>query len=100
LILPIFNLSYVSDSKVANAILNDTPILSLTVKEKMKFIDEFKALKEKYKNSDSTKFNYDTLELFLKYKIVDVDSVKKLVEKNKLDIKGIDELIKKYEVSV
>ena len=59
---------------------------------------EFAELKNKYKNTDSaSKFNYDTLDLFLKYDIVDVKSVRKLREKNKLKIDGIDELIKKYE---
>lgn len=96
LILPIFNLNFIADSKCTNEILNETPVLSLTVKENMKFINEFAQLKEKYKNSNSTEFNYDTLDLFLKYDIVNIDSVKKLVEKDKIDIKGIDKLIERY----
>ena len=35
------------------------------------FVDEFVSLKDKYDNTDSaSKFNYDTLDLFLKYDIV------------------------------
>ena len=38
--------------------------------EKMEFLNEFVSLKEKYKNTESaTQFNYDTLDLFLKYDI-------------------------------
>ena len=55
-------------------------------------------MKEKYDNTDSaSKFNYDTLDLFLKYDIIDIKSARKLREKNKLKIDGIDALLKKYE---
>ena len=67
------------------------------VKNNTGFIDEFLGLKDKYKNTESaTLFNYETLDLFLKYDIIKVDSVNKLVEKNKLKIDGVDELIVKY----
>ena len=66
--------------------------------DKMEFLDEFVSLKEKYKNNDSAnEFNYDTLDLFLKYDIIDINSAKKLREKNKLKIDRIDNLLKKYE---
>lgn len=97
LVFPFFNLSYVSESKYAGYILNDTPVLSLSVSENMKFIEEFAVLKDKYNTSNSTEFNYDTLDLFLKYDIISVDSVRKLVEKDKLDIKGVQKLIERYE---
>lgn len=95
--LPVFDLRSVTQSKCGDFILNNTPVIS-SASSDLEFVSEFAELKNKYKNTDSaSKFNYDTLDLFLKYDIVDVKSVRKLREKNKLKIDGIDELIKKYE---
>lgn len=97
LTLPIFSVKGVNESSVGNFILNDTPFVSSMVKNNTGFIDEFLGLKDKYKNTESaTLFNYETLDLFLKYDIIKVDSVNKLVEKNKLKMDGVDELIEKY----
>ena len=98
LTLPIFSVKSVINSKVGSYILNDTPLVSDTVKNSTGYIDDFVDLKDKYLYTQSAdQFNYETLDLFLKYDIVTVDSVKKLKEKNKLDIENIDDLIKKYE---
>lgn len=98
LVLPIFSVKEVVDSKYANFVLEKTPLISNMFGDKMEFLDEFVSLKEKYKNTDSAnEFNYDTLDLFLKYDIIDINSAKKLREKNKLKIDGIDILLKKYE---
>lgn len=98
LVLPIFSVKEVVDSHYANIILEKTPIVSSSFGEKMEFLNEFVSLKEKYKNTESaTQFNYDTLDLFLKYDIINVKSAKKLREKNKLKIDEIDNLLKKYE---
>ena len=99
LVLPIFSVKAVVESKLADTILEKTPLLTCKFGDKIEFLDEFVALKDKYRNTGSAnKFNYDTLDLFLKYDIIDINSAKKLREKNKLKIDGIDELLKKYEV--
>lgn len=98
LVLPIFSVREVVESNYANFILNDTPIVSSLVDSNSEFVDEFLSLKEKYDNTDSAdKFNYDTLDLFLKYDIIDIKSARRLRDKNKLKIDGIDNLLKKYE---
>lgn len=98
LTLPIISCKPVIESKGAQGILNETPIISRFVKESSGFIGEFIELRDKYQVTESAnQFNYETLDLFMKYDIVDVKSVKKLKEKNKISIDGIDELIKKYE---
>ena len=95
---PLFDIKLVKESTWAQFILNDTPFISKFVDENTEFINEFASLKEKYDNTESAnKFNYDTLDLFLKYDIIDIKSARKLREKNKLKIDGIDELLKKYE---
>ena len=98
LTIPIFSVKPVIESKNAKFILNDTPIISSFVKESTGFIGEFIELRDKYQVTESAnQFNYETLDLFMKYDIVDVKSVKKLKEKNKISIDGIDALIQKYE---
>lgn len=98
LTLPIFSVKEVVESKNAKFILNDTPVISRFVKNSTGFINEFVELRDKYQVTESAnQFNYETLDLFMKYDIVDVKSVKKLKEKNKISIDGIDTLIEKYE---
>ena len=94
---PIFNIKEVRESDYAKFILNDTPIISNFVDNNKEFVDEFVSLKEKYDNAESAnQFNYETLDLFLKYDIIDIKSAKKLRERNKLKIDGIDNLLKKF----
>ncbi len=94
--LPIFDFSI--NSKYKDKILNNTPILSQMVDKSIKVIDEFSDLKNKYeKEENPNEFNRETLDLFLKYDIIDVNSVETLVKKDKLKIKNVDEIIKKYK---
>ena len=98
LVLPLFSVKEVAESKYAQSILNNTPVISGFVSENSEFIDEFTLLKEKYnKTEGANEFNYDALDLFLKYDIINVKSARKLRDKDKLEIDGIDDLLKKYE---
>ncbi len=96
--LPIFNISIVNDSNWKDTILNKTPILSAFSKDTMQVIDEFAGIKEKYKdnNKNAEEFNKEVLDLFLKYDVVKVSSIDKLVEKEKLQINNIEEILMKY----
>ena len=96
--LPIFNISIVNDSNWKDTILNKTPILSAFSKDTMKVIDEFASIKEKYKdnNKNAEEFNKEVLDLFLKYDVVKVSSIDKFVEKEKLQINNIEEILMKY----
>lgn len=96
--LPLFSVKEVVNSNFAQTILNDTPVIAGFVSENSQFIEEFASLRDKYDNAQSAnEFNYEALDLFLKYDIIDVVSVKKLNDKDKLKIDGIDQLITKYE---
>ena len=71
--------------------------MSIFTNKSIKVFKEFASLKDKYnETNDSNKFNYETLDLYLKYDIVDVALVKKLVDRDKLHIKSVDILLKKY----
>lgn len=96
--LPIFNISFIENSKWKNQILNNTPILSVFSKKTMGVVNEFAGIKEKYEdnNKNAEEFNKEVLDLFLKYDVVKVSSIDKLVEKGKLQINNIEEILMKY----
>lgn len=96
--LPIFNISFIENSKWKNQILNNTPVLSAFSKKTMGVVNEFAGIKEKYEdnNKNAEEFNKEVLDLFLKYDVVKVSSIDKLVEKGKLQINNIEEILMKY----
>lgn len=99
LAMPNFSaVSVVNNSYLKNPILRGTPVLSRIADKSIKVLDEFKDISKKYKNSkDANEFNLETLDLFLKYDVTNVDTIKSLKESGKLKIKGIDEVLTKYE---
>lgn len=96
--LPVFNIKEIDESKYKNNILESTPILSTLADDTVKVIEEFTALKKEYDdtNIDSNEFNLKTLDVFLKYNVITVESVEKLQEKGKLEMNGLSELLKEY----
>lgn len=94
---PIFNIGILNESKYKNNILNNTPLLSGFIEPTMKVLDEFGDLKNKYETTENaSEFNRETLDLFLKYDVVTVESVDKLIEKDKLKIDNVEEILNKY----
>lgn len=84
--LPIFSVP-LQDSKLGTRILNETPVLSGVADKMLSVVDEFADLKEKYKSdTNAREFNSETLKLFLKYDVVTVESVEKLISNKKLNI--------------
>ena len=96
--LPVINVDIVNESKFKDKILNNTPILSGFVDDSMKVIEEFTSIKDKYNdnNSNAEQFNKEVLDLFLKYDVVKVESIDKLIEKDKLQINNVEEILMKY----
>lgn len=96
--LPVFNMNVLNESKLKDKILNNTPILSSFVDNSMVVVSEFASIKVKYNdnNSNAEEFNKEVLDLFLKYDVVKVESIDKLVEKDKLKINNIEEILVKY----
>lgn len=97
--LPVFNIDLVRESSVRKPVLDKTPILSKFTSDFINATKDFSKLKDEYTENkiDSEQFNKNSLEVFLKYGILDVKSVKILKDKNKLSFNGIDDLIVKYE---
>lgn len=97
LMLPVFHVGAVEQSKLANNILKSTPVLSGMIDDSLEVIEKFTDLKEKYKDAtNANSFNRDTLDLFLEYNVISIKSVEKLVEKNKLVIDDIDTILIKH----
>lgn len=95
---PIFNSNIVENSKWGEAILTKTPILSSFGKKTLLVSKEFLLLKEKYKEEENTNtFHLETLDLFLQYKVVSVENIEKLVQKDKLKLHNIDSVLQKYK---
>lgn len=97
--LPLFSIKELNDSKFKNNILYNTPIISSMTKGSIKTFKEFDKLTKDYKKKKITnnEFDLESIDLFMKYKIIDVKSVKQLVKNKKINIKNIDTVIKKYE---
>lgn len=92
------DVEFIKNSNYREPILRNTPLLSNVAESTLKVLDEFKGLSDKYTDTEnSNEFNLETLDLFLKYKVVTVDIVKKLENNGKIDIKGMDMVISKYE---
>ena len=96
--LPVFETSKQTHDALAAPLLKNTPFLSAFTKDFTNAIDEFSELKKEYEKKENTlEFNYRTMEVLLKYKIVTPKSVSKLQEKGKLKIENVDKLLKNYE---
>ena len=97
LTLPFFKVDVLKDSKYGKIILEKTPILSGVIDKSVDVIEEFATLKEKYETSGSAaEFNYETLDLFLKYNVISVENTEMLIEKDKLKVDRVEELLNKY----
>ena len=92
------DVDFVKNSSFRVPILSNTPLLSNVAGTALEALDEFKGLADKYTDStDTNSYNLETLDVFLKYKIVTVDTVKKLDESGKIEIDGIETVLSKYE---
>ena len=86
--LPMFNISYIKDSKFSSDILEKTPFLNKICDETKDIVDEVLKSKEEYETtSDVSKYNQKTLNNMIDKKIITKENAKKLIEKGK--IKGV-----------
>lgn len=95
---PGVNFELVNESKVAPKMLDHTPVLSRVIRNTNQAIGDIYSVSEKFVGKeDSNQLNIETIDVMLKYKIVKVDYIEKLLDKNKLDnVTGIDTVLNKY----
>lgn len=99
LYLPIIKVPYLNESKYAKIIMDKTPILSSVCDNIMKAFDEISEFTEENLklNFDVNKANKDILEIILKNRVATSDNVRYLVEKDKIKIDNVNELLEMYE---
>lgn len=94
---PIVDVKVLGESKFMNPILSSSPVLSNVVSDTNDVISEVYVLVDDYlKDKDVHKFNVKSIDTMLKYKVIDVDYIDKLIEKDKINIPGITMVVDKY----
>lgn len=86
LTLPIIKLPYVRESKIADFMLNNTPILSGISKEMVDIYGSVYNIVEEKDIKTNEELNEDILELLIDKQVITKESAKDLVEKNKIHI--------------
>ena len=84
--LPIFDSSFLKDSKMNNFILNNTPVLSGVSEEIIDIYGDVYNIIDNRKNKTNEQLNEEILRVLIDKKVVTKESAKKLVDKNKIHI--------------
>lgn len=84
--LPIFYAPFVKESKVANFMLNETPVLSPVSDSMISLYDDVYEIIDKRKNKTNEQLNSEILKLFINKEVITKESAKKLVEQNKIHV--------------
>ena len=93
--IPVTN-AYIKDSFVADKITNSSPILSGISENYYKAFEEIISIKDQNIH-DKNEYNRQSLDILLKYDIVDVDSARDLIESGKMPIENAEGILDKYE---
>lgn len=84
--LPIFDSSFLKDSKMNNFILNNTPVLSGVSEEIIDIYGDVYNIIDNRKNKTNEQLNEEILKVLIDKKVITKESAKKLVDKNKIHI--------------
>lgn len=84
--LPIFDSSFLKDSKMNNFILTNTPVLSGVSEEIIDIYGDVYNIIDNRKNKTNEQLNEEILKVLIDKKVVTKESAKKLVDKNKIHI--------------
>ncbi len=100
LLIPLKDTDIFIESRFANYIVYDTPILAGSADNISSSINEVYTLGEELSKGNISKneANLETMDILLKYKIVSPETARQLIVLDKLDgISGLDSVIQKYE---
>lgn len=100
LLIPLKDTDIFRESRFANYIVYDTPVLASSADNISSSINEVYTLGEELSKGDISKneANLETMDILLKYKIVSPETARQLIVLDKLDgISGLDSVIKRYE---
>jgi len=86
---------YIEESKVSSFVLTETPVLSDIVG------DTVKSVREVYEiclnNKDANQANLESLEVLMKYEILNYSSAQNLLDSGKLNFENAEDVINKYK---
>lgn len=88
--------AYMKESFVAEKIANSSPILSDISENYFKAFEEIISIKDQ-NIYDKEEYNRQSLDILLKYNIVDANSARDLIDSGKLSIENADSILEKYE---
>ena len=91
---PFIRVNLLENSKFAEPILKDTPLLSNVAESTFEIINE---IDETIKTDDGTDFDLELTDLILKRKITSPDVIQKLIDKKKLSVPGVQDIVNKYQ---
>ena len=91
---PFMRIDLLENSKFANTILKDTPILSGVAEDTFTIIDE---IDETFKNNGDDHFDLKLTNLILKRNITSPKIMQQLVNDKKIEVAGIQEIIDNYK---
>ena len=90
---PFLRVEYLDKSKYVPIILNNTPIVSSFASESLKVVSEVRDIT---KIKDKDEMDIQLADLLLKRKVVSPEIMQKLVDKKKIDVEGIQNVINNY----
>lgn len=91
---PFIRINLFENSKYAEKILKDTPVLSGIAEDSLLIANE---INDTIKSGTDENFDLKLTDLILKRKITSVDVIQKLIDKKKVDIIGLQEVVDKYK---
>lgn len=88
--LPIFNISFINDSKLCSVILKDTPIISEIASSTVDTYLEVYNILHDNSNKTNEQLNEEILVILLDKEIITKDSTERLIDKNKITVNNRD----------
>ena len=84
--LPVFNISYIKESKIADFMLNSTPIISSMSENIISTYSEVYELIDNKEDKPSEEVNTEILKVLFDKEVITKESARKLVDRNKLHL--------------
>lgn len=96
LTLPVFNIKEIYESKIAIYIMKETPVLSKYTSKTQDIYNDLYYIIDTRENKTNEQLNEEAMKLMLEYEIITPESVRKLINKNKVLVDD-DSFIDEYE---
>ena len=94
--LPFFNIPGINEAKVANYILQETPVLSGYAEETIELSNDVYKIVVDGKDKTNEQINEEALDLMLKHEVITLSSAEKLIDKNRIEVSN-KEFLEKYK---